>query len=147
MSSRRNRTLIFYVLFCICSCSFLSAAHVAVKEENSSNQTTGYHLVNSFWNSVMKQDIGKYSSKLACNFQGLNIDGIFNRQEQIAGLSSLTVTSFYLSNLTTSRSGETLVISYDFYATGNGIVSGPSIDVWQKCGKKWKQISHSYVPF
>ena len=147
MSTQRKRCLIFYLLFCICSCGFLSAAQRTQKMENSRDETTGYHLVNSFWNSVMKQEVRVYSCKLACNFQGLNIDGIFDRQDQIAGLSSLTVTSFQLNNLTTSRSGKTLVISYDFYATGDGIVSGPSIDVWQKGGKTWKQISHSYVPF
>ncbi len=147
MVTLRKRTLIFCLLFCICSCGFLSAAQAANKSENSQNQAIGYHLVNSFWNSVMQQDVRSFSSKLACNFQGLNIGGTYNRQDQITGLSTLTVTSFHLTNLTASRCGKTLVISYDFYAMGNGIVSGPSIDVWYKCGKRWKQISHSYVPF
>ncbi|MCE5295104.1 MAG: nuclear transport factor 2 family protein, partial [Chlamydiales bacterium] len=133
--------------FCISFCSFLTAAQVGTNAETSHSETTGYRLVNRFWTHVMKQDVRAYSNMLACNFQGLNIDGIYNRQDQITGLSSLSVTSFQLKNLTTSRSGKTLVISYDFYATGDGIVSGPSIDVWHKSGKTWKQISHSYVPF
>lgn len=147
MSTQRKKTLIFFVLFCISFCSFLTAAQVGTNAETSHSETTGYRLVNRFWTHVMKQDVRAYSNMLACNFQGLNIDGIYNRQDQITGLSSLSVTSFQLKNLTTSRSGKTLVISYDFYATGDGIVSGPSIDVWHKSGKTWKQISHSYVPF
>ncbi len=131
------------IIFSVFVCTFTSCALFA----SSHQETTGYHLVHSFWESVMRQDVESYSHKLSHNFQGLNTDGIYNRHDQITGLSGLTVTSFQLENLKTSRSGKTLVISYDFYATGDGIVSGPSIDVWQKCDKTWKQISHSYVPF
>ena len=146
MNTQRKKTLIFS-LFCICFCGFLSAVQVTANAKNSHSETTGYHLVNSFWTNVMKQDVRAYSNMRASNFQGLNIDGIYSRQDQITGLSNLSVTSFQLNNLTTSRFGKTLVISYNFNATGDGIVSGPSIDVWHKSGKTWKQISHSYVPF
>ncbi len=142
-----KRALIFCLLFCISSCGYLAAAQARVKSEKIDTQAIGYHLVNSYWKNVMQQDVASYSSKIACNFQGLNTHGIYTRENQITGLSNLTVTAFTLSNLTTSRFGKTLVISYNFYATGEGIVSGPSIDIWHKCGKKWKLISHSYVPF
>ncbi|MBS0635323.1 MAG: hypothetical protein JSR37_07670 [Verrucomicrobia bacterium] len=120
------------------------SAKNAPKQEHTAE---GYRLVHSFWNCVMNQDVVCYSKKLACNFQGLNLDGVYTQQDQISGLLGLTVTSFELQNLLTAKSGNTLVISYDLYATGEGIVSGPSIDVWHKTHDGWKMISHSYVPF
>jgi hypothetical protein len=153
MKTSLQRTFIFCLLTCIASYAFLSSFPVFARDENGRSeaadcsQKVGYRLVHGFWKSVMEQDVRRYSRELDCSFQGLNLDGIYNRDDQIEGLSSLTVTSFELHNLCTACHGKTLVVSYDFYATGEDIVSGPSIDVWQKTCAGWKQISHSYVPF
>lgn len=108
----------------------------------------GTQLVTQFWNDVENQDVKAYSHKLACSFQGLNTNGIYDRNDQITGLENLTVTDFLLVNVVSAWHHGTLVVSYEFFAEGTGIVSGPSIDIWQKttCGS-WKLISHSYVPF
>lgn len=115
-------------------------------QENDS-QKIGEKLVSQFWQNVEKQDICAYSKAIACSFQGLNLAGIYDREDQIFGLSHLTVTAFELKNLVQTQEGNTLIVSYDFYALGEGIVSGPSIDVWHKTSQGWKQVSHSYVPF
>lgn len=123
-------------------------AHECIRARNECcPQKRGEALVRRFWNSVERQDIKAYSEAIDCTFRGLNTAGIYNRDDQIAGLSSLTVTAFELRNLVSEKHGKTLVISYDFYAVGEGIVSGPSIDVWYQVCDGWKLISHSYVPF
>jgi hypothetical protein len=104
-------------------------------------------LVNKFWKDVEHQDVKAYSKLLAPHFQGINISGAYTRAQQISGLKGLTVTSFKITKLIASRFQDTLVISYDFTAQGMGIVSGPSVDIWHKKDQKWKQISHTYVPF
>lgn len=104
-------------------------------------------LVNRFWTEVKNANVKGYSKLLAKGFQGINIDGIYTRKDQITGLKNLTVTSFKINHLIASKFDNTLVISYHFHAEGQGIVSGPSIDIWQREGFFWKQISHSYVPF
>ena len=107
----------------------------------------GKALVTNFWNQVVQQDVKGYSFLIAKNFQGLNTDGVYNRDDQISGLQGLTVTSFTLENVFVAKYHRTLVISYDFIAEGEGIVSGPSIDVWHDRDGHWKLVSHSYVPF
>lgn len=112
-----------------------------------STQKLAKHLVDKFWNDVKRQDVHAYSHLLAARFQGLNTSGHYNKEDQISGLEGLTVTSFKIKNLIASRYGKTLVISYDFLAEGQGIVSGPSTDIWHKKKCQWKLVSHSYVPF
>lgn len=131
-------------IFCIVSADARECSQSC--QENDS-QKIGEELVSQFWQNVEKQDIRAYSKAIACSFQGLNLAGIFDRADQIYGLSHLTVTAFELKNLVQTSQGKNLVVSYDFYALGEGIVSGPSIDVWHKTSQGWKMISHSYVPF
>lgn len=112
-----------------------------------SGQKLGRRLVTFFWNNVKAQNVSVYSDLIADRFHGLNIQGIYNKCQQVSGLKSLTVTKFKLKHLKTVKYHHTLEISYDFHAKGVGIVSGPSIDIWHRHGKEWKLISHSYVPF
>lgn len=111
------------------------------------SQKLGRILVQRFWKDVENQNVRAYSDQFDDTFQGLNLEGIYNKASQIEALKNLTVTSFKLKKLISVRHENTLVISYDFYAQGEGIVSGPCIDIWVKKGKEWKQVSHSYVPF
>jgi hypothetical protein len=114
--------------------------------ENS--QELGEQLVTKFWRDVKYQRVNAYSELIALNFRGLSISGHYNRNDQISGLENLTVSEFQLRRLRVSQFGNTLVISYNLVAEGEGITSGPSLDVWKqrKCGE-WRLISHSYVPF
>jgi len=123
----------------------LAQSHTLSKE--ASEQKLAFKLVTKYWKAVERQDVKLYSHFLAPHFQGINISGIYTRNDQISGLESLTVTSFKLENLKASSFNDTLVISYDFQAQGQGIVSGPSMDIWHKKHNKWKLISHTYVPF
>lgn len=104
-------------------------------------------LVAKFWKEVEHQNVEGYSKLLAIGFQGLNISGHYNRNDQISGLEGLTVTKFKLKNLIAARYLDTLVISYDFLAQGTGVTSGPSIDIWHQEKCHWELVSHSYVPF
>jgi len=104
-------------------------------------------LVTKFWDEVKDQNVRGYSELLAFPFQGENISGHYNRRQQIAGLKGLTLTKFKLKNLIAARYCDTLVISYDFWAKGTGVTSGPSIDIWKQGKRDWKLISHTYVPF
>lgn len=112
-----------------------------------SNEELATQLVNRFWKNVEHQRTKAYSNLLAIGFQGLNEQGHYDREDQIRGLKHSTLRSFKIKHLTAKRYAETLVISYDFYAHGKGLTSGPSIDVWHRRNRTWKLISHSYVPF
>lgn len=104
-------------------------------------------LVSTFWHDVVVQDVIAYSNLLSNQFQGLNLSGHYNKENQVTGLMQVTVNSFHLKNLVAAKYHHTLVVSYDFIASGKGIVSGPSIDIWNKIDSEWKLVSHSYVPF
>jgi len=121
--------------------------HAQESSNQSSSDRLAHELVHQFWNDVKLGDVDAYSRLIESNFQGLNTKGIYNRNNQISGLEGLTVKSFSIKDLVAAKSGDTLVISYQFHARGTGIVSGPSIDVWSKRKFRWKLISHSYVPF
>lgn len=146
----------FYVIFLtLAACSICVPMHADCSSSSSScscsevsAQELGRKLVTRFWTDVEEQNVKGYSRQMTPNFQGLNIHGIFNRQDQIDGLQNLTVTHFELRNLFAAiYNCDTLVISYDFVAEGEGIVSGPSLDTWCKVRGQWKLVNHSYVPF
>lgn len=107
----------------------------------------GYHLVRHFWNNVKNQNVRGYSKQIGAQFTGLNTSGEYDRKDQISGLENLILTDFTFQNLKTVRYENTLVIAYDFYAEGEEVTSGPSIDVWNLKDNRWNLISHSYVPF
>jgi hypothetical protein len=121
--------------------------HAIDHHAQDSAQRLARHLVVHFWEKVKHQDVEGYSKQIACPFLGLNISGHYDRDDQISGLEGLTVSTFEIRNLVAERYDDSLVISYDFYAQGAGITSGPSIDVWQQEGHHWQIVSHSYVPF
>lgn len=110
-------------------------------------EETAYRLVHNFWRAVKYQNVEEYSRLLAPGFQGLNLNGHYNREEQISGLENLTLRKFRIKDLVASRYGDTLVISYNIFAKGEGFTPGPSIDIWHCKNNCWKQVSHSYVPF
>lgn len=132
--------------FCI-SANVQARCHYGNDFSQDYAQKLGRLLATRYWKDVEKQNVEAYSNKIACTFQGLNVDGIYNRDDQINGLMNLTVTQFKLKNLVVADHRETLVISYDLIAQGEGIVSGPSMDTWQRICNEWQLISHSYVPF
>lgn len=141
-----------YTAVFACSALALSSSayaheHHSTGEEEPDTNEIAYRLVNNFWRAVEHQNVQKYSRMLSHCFQGLNISGHYNREDQISGLENLTIDRYRIRDLIASRFGDTLVISYNLYATGEGIVPGPSIDVWHKENCSWKQVSHSYVPF
>lgn len=137
---------VFSMLSSFCKTNPAYAENQTISKETS-NEKLAFKLVSKFWKAVERQDVKLYTELLAPHFQGINIAGIYTRSEQITGLKNLTVTSFKLENLKASSFEDTLVISYDFHAHGHDIVSGPCIDIWHKKHNKWKQISHTYVPF
>lgn len=128
---------------------FVPSVHASEQQQNAeySNHKLANTLVHRFWRDVEEQDVAGYSRQIALRFQGLNISGHYDRDEQIAGLESLTVTKFKIKNLSAAKYEDTLVVSYDFLAKGEGVTSGPCIDVWFHRNGEWKLISHSYVPF
>lgn len=114
---------------------------------HNSADVLAQQLVESFWRDVQQQNVAAYSKKIATQFQGLNLEGIYDKSQQVQGLSEATLTTFQINHLRAARYGNTLQVAYDFLAEGEGIVSGPSLDTWRKerCG--WKLIAHAYVPF
>ena len=108
----------------------------------------GLTLETRFWTLVQNQKVEKFSKKIAHIFQGLNIQGIYTREEQITGLTGATLTSFEIQNPKGTRSGNTIVFSYEFIiGAGSSLTPGPDISIWKKHGDSWKIVSHSYVPF
>jgi hypothetical protein len=104
-------------------------------------------LVNTFWDSVERQDVALYARLIAKKYQVLSIHGVNDRAQQIAGLKALTVKKFKISHLFAAQTKDTLTVSYNFDAVGKDIVSGPNIDMWQRINGRWQLISHSYVPY
>lgn len=107
----------------------------------------GIYLESKFWTSVQDQNVKEFSNSLAHIFQGLNISGVYTREQQIEGLTGATLANFTFNNPIATRLHDVLVFSYDFVAIGSDLTSGPSITVWKKHAHCWKIVSHSYVPF
>jgi hypothetical protein len=152
ISGRISLTGIYASLLLLGSFCLTETAHAHCDKCSSSSkeistQKLARSLVKHYWNEVKEENVKGYSRLIALGFQGLNINGIYNRNDQISGLQGLTVTKFRIEDLVAARYKNTLVISYEFLAEGTGIVSGPSIDIWFENDGEWKLISHSYVPF
>lgn len=108
----------------------------------------GLRLETEYWETVQQQEIARLSKKIACIFQGLNISGIYTRQQQITGLTGVRLPFFFIENPVATCCQDTLVFSYDFIApVESGLVSGPTLSIWRKFNCTWKLVSHSYVPF
>lgn len=107
----------------------------------------GIKLETHFWKLVQQQKINQFSDELAHIFQGLNIEGIYTRKQQINGLTGATLASFNINNPVAKREGDLLVFSYNFVAHESDLTNGPSLTVWKRYKNSWKIVSHSYVPF
>ena len=142
---------VFVSIVTLGACLYSLPAHAHEDSSTSFNVSPREQLiarlVNTFWESVQRQDVRAYSKMLAPKFQGINIYGVYDRAQQIAGLQGLTVKKFKITHVFAAKYNDTLTISYNFTAEGRGIVSGPSIDIWQRINQKWKLISHTYVPY
>lgn len=116
--------------------------------EQSDATTLGLALETRFWTLVQSQKVKKFSRMIPHIFQGLSIQGIYNREQQITGLTGATLTGFEIQNPKGTRTGDTLVFSYEFIVeAGSDLMPGPDVSIWKKYGKSWKIVSHSYVPF
>lgn len=127
----------------------VGTSHNAYAEETFHTPTKqlARKLVTRFWTAVKHQHVNAYSNLLAPQFQGMNISGSFTRNQQISSLKTIRMTHFKISQLVASRHKDTLVVTYNFTAKGKNITSGPSMDIWQRQGSHWKQVSHTYVPY
>lgn len=147
----QKRILSFCTAFFVFSAlNFLPASlHAKPCKCNSSNELElGLQLETNFWKTVQKQNIDKLSKKIARIFQGINIAGIYTREEQISGLTGVTLTNFAITHPVSHCRKDVLVFSYDFFApVESGLINGPTLSVWKKFGDSWKMVSHSYVPF
>src|SRR5680860_321110 len=85
----------------ILACSAFALSSAAYGHEHHSNghheehaHKTAYDLVDNFWRAVQHQNVDEYSRLLAHGFQGMNLDGHYNRTEQISGLENLTLRKY-----------------------------------------------------
>lgn len=137
-------------LFVLSTLGFQSASLHATSStsHHCSDLELGIHLETCYWKAVQEQNIDKISEKVAHIFQGLNLSGVYTREEQIAGLTGITLPFFSIKNPVATRHDDVLVFSYNFIAPDeSGLTNGPTISVWKKCDCSWKLVSHSYVPF
>lgn len=138
----------FKAIFClsILNFSFCTAAAQVEDHRFQSDLELGVFLETRFWNLVEQHDVPGFSDEISHIFQGLNASGVYSRENQITGLAGVTIDSFAINDPIVTRHCDVLVIGYNFAATGEGIVSGPSISVWKKTERSWKWVSHSYFP-
>lgn len=138
----------FFTLLVLFGFSFNSSLNATyIDRQQSDPLELGVSLETEFWTLVQEHNVKRFSKKLAPIFQGLNISGSYTREQQISGLAGATLTGFAINNPVVTRSGNTLVITYNFVATDSNLTNGPSITIWKKYGCSWKIVSHSYVPF
>lgn len=137
-------------LFVLSAMSFQTTSLYAKSNiaDHCSNLELGIYLETNFWETVEQQNIAKLSKKIAHIFQGLSLSGVYTREDQISGLTGVTLTFFSINQPVATRQKDVLVFSYNFIAPNeSGLVSGPTISVWKKTNCSWKMVSHSYVPF
>lgn len=149
-SCKANLICFYTCLFILClSALNCSNKLIAIDIQNRQERTLelGIHLETGFWNLVKRQENKRAAKKIALAFQGLNKHGIYDREQQIDGLTGTTLNHFSIKNPVAHRSQNVLVFSYDFVAAGSDLTSGPNITIWKKDGKSWRIVSHSYVPF
>lgn len=109
----------------------------------------GIELEGSFWTFVQEQHVERFAHQLSFIFQGNSPTGIYDREDQISGLTGIDLISFSLNRpiATMNIEGDTLVFSYLFDSFGGNLVNGPSVSVWHKnILGQWKLVSHSYFP-
>lgn len=135
-------------ILCLCVLNFNNTLN-AIDVQNRHDRTLelGIRLETEYWNLVKHQENKRAAKKVALTFQGLDIDGVYNRKQQIDGLIGVTLHNFSLRNPVAHRSQNILVFSYDFVAPGSDLTTGPNTTIWKKDNGSWKIVSHSYVPF
>lgn len=135
-------------LFALSVMSVHTTSLYADAEVCCSDLELGIRLETCFWKTVQRQNICELSQKISAIFQGLNISGIYTREEQISGLTGVLLPFFEINDPVATRCNDVLVFSYEFVApVESGLISGPSLTVWRKENRCWKIVSHSYVPF
>lgn len=108
-----------------------------------------HYLIHKFWGYVKHQQPENYSRLIACQFQGLDLSGYYNRHDQLASLENVRLEKFKIKNLAVTDREDTLIVSYIFHAKGSGISSGSFMETWKKVGShcKWRLVSHAHVPY
>ena len=137
--------------FCVSLFAFsalsLNIAYANCHHPSSDDLELGIELETNYWTQVQEHNVKEFSHLIAPIFQGINISGVYTRDQQIAGLAKSTLASFSINNPIAKRDHDVLVFSYDFVAIESNLTNGPSITVWKKIDCSWKIISHTYVPF
>jgi hypothetical protein len=134
-------------LLTLSSFSYQASLHAECHHCQDDALKLGIELETNFWNLVKRHEVHKFSKKLAPIFQGLSINGVFTREQQIDSLARITLIGFKIENPRATCSGNVLVFSYDFIADGIGLTNGPTTSVWKKYHHAWRMINHSFVPF
>lgn len=139
---------VYVSLFALSAMSFHATSLYAVAEVQCSDLELGIRLETSFWKAVQRQNVREISRKISAIFQGLNISGIYTKEESIAGLTGVDLPFFEINDPVATRCNDVLVFSYEFVAPEESdLISGPTLSVWRKDCQSWKLVSHSYVPF
>lgn len=151
----KKQSLSTVLYMAVLACGGLSAMYPLNQVEASATERAfafAKEMEQHFWKAVQNKDIEKFSDKLSHEFQGLNIDGIYDREEQIEGLTQADLISFKMSRIKVTFTPHAYVITYQFDSTGTGLTNGATMSVWARQHYhvdpklNWKMISHSYVP-
>lgn len=134
----------FLVLLLCIFCSFGAPTKAYADNDLEHTRRLGLELETNFWTLVENHNTKGLKEKVSPIFQGQNPTAFQNRDQFIASLLPSQLTSFTFSKFIATQHHNVLVISYEFFPVGTGLVNGSNISVWKKGEHHWKMISHSF---
>jgi len=110
---------------------------------------TGKRLVLQLFDDMKSGNIERLESMLPEGFQSIHQDGARNRSDEIKLLKNLEMGPVSLSDITVTKNGNILVVTYNVSAEetiGGKRLSGtpaPRMSVFQETPEGWKWVAHA----
>jgi len=115
------------------------------------SQTTndGETMEKQIWEDIKAKNWKAVESKIADGFQSVHPDGARDRAGEIALIKNLNVGEIVLSDLKSTESGDTIVVTYLISAQETIDLEQlptkpmPRMSVWKKGANGWQWICHA----
>lgn len=147
----KHRTIITIILAMAILMTSLIAIETKLKAEKSSEKSfgLGQKLVEKIWMLMKKGDTETLQMIMSKEFQSLHQDGSRNIEEELELISKLDLGEYKLTDFTTTRNKNTLVVTY-FVSVEETIEDkrldsepSPRMSVFVQEGENWLWVAHA----
>ena len=108
----------------------------------------GEKLETELWENVKKENWKGLDNQISESFQGVNLEGVRNKAQEISFFRKANVKSFNLSNFKVTEGKNVMIVSYEIelaetFETERVFAKSPRLSVWQNINGNWQWIAHA----